>query len=275
LAALDGTPAACHNQDMGTEQNTPRRSSRAAMLLTMFALGGSAVGMVVYQMLQDNTTSSVPDTSGFDIAETDGKSSPSPTGSIQPPPVQTRSRLGVALAPEMKGLRFSADTQPASNASKAAASFAEAVWNNEKKIRNLAVAYTNKHPVIAAYGRDWMSYPDLKKLNDDYMRDRDPIKFMKGVAGSRNFYNLVKKYAAAPPIQSFVQEALAKAPGDAVSSTMRYMEQDGTVKKLVADVTSSIGLPPALLSGAQNNKGKLDEKQIMGRIMEHADSPRF
>lgn len=262
---------------MGTGQDAPRHSSQAALILTVLLLGGSAVGMAVYQMLQDGKTSSVLDPSGFDIAATAEEAVPATAAQ---PATRAQAGLDIAAAPRMGGLRFQdpglgAGARQAPSAPKAAAGFAEAVWNNEKQIRNLAIAYTRKHPDIAAYGREWMSHPDLKKLNDDYMRDRDPIKFMRGVAGSRNFYNLVKKYAGSAPIRGFVQEAMVQAPSESVSSAMQYMEQDGAVKKLVTNVTSSMGLPPALLPGVRNGGGAIDEKKTIGRIIEQADGPRF
>lgn len=225
--------------------------------------------MAAYHMLQQSRSAQPPDASGFDVAaveETEMTSVPAaapsqPTGSLTAPAAT-------------EGLRFGEQGSTRTSPAPAALSFKEAVWNSEKMVRNLAIAYTKKYPLIANYGRDWMSYPDLKKLNDDYMRDRDPVKFMKGVARSKNFGKMVKKYASAPPIQSFVEEALGKAPPQALSASMEYITRDGAVKKLVYDVSASLGLPPGLLAGILGG-GKVDQQKIMGRIMERSENPRF
>lgn len=253
---------------MSQEQTPRRRSSAGSLLLTVLVLGASVVGMAVYQALQQSKSSQPPDAAGFDVADVDE----APASAVSTATPQPQSSL---TAPSrMEGLHFGKQAAAKASPAATALSFKEAVWNNEKLVRNLAIAYTKKYPLIAQYGRDWMSYPDLKKLNDDYMRDRDPVKFMKGVAKSKNFGKLVKKYASAPPIQNFVQEAIGKAPPQTLSTSMEYVTRDGALKQLVYDVSASLGLPPGLLAGMLGG-GKVDEKKIMGRIMEHAESPGF
>lgn len=250
---------------MSQERAPRRRSSMATLLPTVLVLAASAVGTAVYQALQENKSAEPPDATGFDVAAIEEAAAPSASPTAPNPP------KGSLTAPAgTEELRFGEKASPAP----AALSFKEAVWNSERMVRNLAIAYTKKYPLIAHYGRDWMSYPDLKKLNDDYMRDRDPVKFMKGVARSKNFGKIVKKYASAPPIQSFVKEAIGKAPPQALSASMEYATREGAVKQLVYDVSVSLGLPPGLLAGALEG-GAVDQKKIMGRIMEHAEGPSF
>lgn len=148
--------------------------------------------------------------------------------------------------------------------------FREAVAASEARARALAIAYTKRHPSIASYGRDWMSYPDLKKLNDDYMRERDPIKFMRGLARSENFPVLVKKYAADPAVHSFVIDAVKQAPAGLASAAAGYLPEDGSVKGLVGTVADALGLPKAvtagILGGSVDPK-ELGQKQVLDEVL--------
>src|SRR5687767_5419870 len=96
-----------------------------------------------------------------------------------------------------------------------------------------------------------MSYPDLKKLNDDWVRDRDSIKFLRGLAASSNFPKLVKKWAAHPAIQGYAKDALRQAPPDALSAALNFMQGEGLIKAMVENVGGALGLPPAVLAAGQ------------------------
>ena len=60
------------------------------------------------------------------------------------------------------------------------ADFNAAALRAEDKIRALGRKYSDRHAVIRQYGEDWISYPDLKKLRDDFWQDKNPASFMKG-----------------------------------------------------------------------------------------------
>ena len=134
-------------------------------------------------------------------------------------------------------------------------------------MKGMAERYTQKYPSIARYGRDWMNCPDLKKLNDDYMREHDPVKFLRGAAQSRNFARLIAAYATDPAVQSFVREGIAAAPPEVAAKATDVLHEDGLVKGLVNNVVSALGLPPALIAGVLGG-GKVDEKQVLGQILQ-------
>lgn len=140
--------------------------------------------------------------------------------------------------------------------------FRTAIAASESKARALAVAYTKKHPSIAQYGHDWMSYPDLKKLNDDYMRDHDPVKFMKGLSKSENFPKLVKKYAKDPAVHSFIIDAISNAPGELAAAVADYLPAEEVLKGLVGGVAEAMGLPKGVTAGLLGSGAGLDEKSL-------------
>ncbi|MBI5239772.1 MAG: hypothetical protein HY926_04810 [Elusimicrobia bacterium] len=247
-----------------SEEGAPR-SSKGAAILAVLAVAGSAVGVTIYQLSQkEKPTVSA---TGFDIAKTqENRAAADGTLPQRGGPAPDRTMLQTE---DMGAMRFGegGSSAPQQAARKGADSFTEACRKSEGKVQAMAVAYTKRYPSIAQYGRDWMSYPDLKKLNDDYARDRDPIAFLRGVAGSKNFAKLMVKYARDPALQSFVKEAVAKAPGDVTSSAMSLLKEDAVIKKAVINVADALGLPPALTAGVLGG-GKVDEQQVMGQVLQ-------
>jgi hypothetical protein len=169
------------------------------------------------------------------------------------------------LTPEETGVAAASDGRPQAAAKPAAASgasepsaetlmersaqkFKDAIRASEKGFRDLAESYTKRFPSVRQYGKDWMSHPDLRKLNDDYMRDHDPIAFLRGLSASPTFPLLLRKYAGDPALRNFVGESLAKAPVGAVSDSMGYISQDKQIDGFVKDVATKMGVPASTLS---------------------------
>lgn len=246
----------------------PKRSSMATLLLVVLAVGGSAAGVMIYQFLQGNKNPTIADTTGFDIAVADNTGR-SPSPSAQPSKDPKGSGLGM-VTPGMKFGTEPGQAAPPAASQAAAGSFTEAVRACEASVRAYAIAYTKNHPSIAAYGRDWMASPELKKLNDDYMDNHDPVAFMRGVASSKDFGGLIKKYAGDPAVQGFVKGGISQAPPDVMSAGMSLLKEDSAIKGLVSNVGSSLGLPPGMMAGFMGG-GKVDEKQVLGSIMGGAD----
>ena len=250
------------------DEESPRRSSQGAAILAVLAVAGSAVGVMLYQLSQKEKPRT--DIAGFDLAKTQESRPAADSGNPLPgaaAPDRTMLQSG-----DMK-MRFGEGGSPTAQATaqaaaqKATDSFTEACRKSEGKAQALAQAYTKRHRSIAQYGRDWMNYPDLKKLNDDYMRDHDPVAFLRGTARSKNFAQLMVKYARDPALQSLVKEGIAQAPGEVTSSAMSLVKEDNSIKTVVANVAAALGLPPALTAGVLGG-GKVDEQQIMGQVMQ-------
>ncbi|MDD5656300.1 MAG: hypothetical protein PHF00_03495 [Elusimicrobia bacterium] len=217
-------------------QIPPRpRSSWGPAVLAGLVICASSVGILLYQLEQDKKPE--PQTSSsFDLSQLDtsapGNSAPAANPAAQP------QASGLALLKPGLKLRFSrrepAPGTKAPSGQNAAAAFAEAVRRAESQAHALALSYTRRYPSIRQYGRDWMSYPDLKKLNDDYMRDHDPVRFLRGLVRSPNFIPLSRKYAADPAIQSFVKQAIREAPGSLLGAALGFFEQDKPLQDMVA-----------------------------------------
>ncbi|MBI3552186.1 MAG: hypothetical protein HY077_06685 [Elusimicrobia bacterium] len=253
---------------MDEAQPPPQRRSWLAALLVVLAIGGSAVGVFIYQLLQGNRKSSL-DASGFDIAQTTDNT-PRPTST---PVAQPQSSLGV-ISTGLSGIHFGRTAGPGGTpaqqaedaASKAAETFSQLCVRNEAKVRSFAEKYTKQSPTLQKYGREWMSYPDLKKLNDDYMRNHDPIAFLRGLTQSANFPKLVKKYAGDSSMQGFVRDGMKQTPPELLNSGISYMNKDNVVKQLVTKVMESLGIP-AMALGAAPGAGQLDPAKIMGSVL--------
>lgn len=144
-------------------------------------------------------------------------------------------------------------------------SIADAVAKAEGPLRALNRHYDKRYPSFKQFGVDWASYGDLRKLDQEFMRDKDPVKFVRGLAKSKNFPAMVKKYAQDPAIQAFVMDAVKTLPADVKSAATHYATQysksDSAIAKLGSNVLGSLGLPTGLFSGGA--KEPVDAKHVM------------
>jgi len=253
------------------DEQTPRRSGIGVALLAGLVISGSAIGVMLWQLSQKEKPAS--DAAGFDLTHAQERAqtpaTPLPAGRQAPEPsglslLQVGNMGGKVRVAEGGGGTQNPAPKPAANAS-AAASFTDSVRRNEPKARDLAVSYTKRYPVISRYGRDWMGYPDLKKLNDDYMRDHDPVKFLHGLARSEHFGKLVLTYAKDPAVQSFVKEVVREAPGEVTAAACDLLDQDGMLRALLSNTAKTMGLPESFTAALM---GKVDQKQVMGQVMQ-------
>jgi hypothetical protein len=147
------------------------------------------------------------------------------------------------------------------------AEFTAQTRKNEGVVRAFAERMTRKYPAIRRYGRDWMSRPDLKKLNDDYMRNHDPVAFAVALTKAPSLGWLVRKYAASPAIKEFIVEGIKEAPEDLRAAGLDILSNDGVIKGLVTNVVGSIGLPPSLMAMIGGDGSKVDQKKLMTDLM--------
>jgi hypothetical protein len=244
----------------------PKRSWLSVLLLVL-ALGGSAVGVYIYQTIQSNRKTEL-DASGFDVAQTINKPAALPSGSSASPEEQSNM---MTVQTGLPGIHFARGSNPSApgaqdQGAKTAEDFAQLCRANEAKVRSFAIAWTRKSVVLQAYGKEWMSYPDLKKLNDNYMRDHDPVSFLRGLAHSDNFSTMVKRYAGQPDIQHAAQEGMKQAPPELFNSALAYANKDSIITQMVDKVAQSLGLPPGIL-GSGPGGGQVDSGKIMESVM--------
>ena len=242
------------------DQQPPRRTSGAAAWLTGLLLAGSAVGVMFWQLSQKQKPLAF--TPGLDSVAPQDRSQPAPYPAAAPQsgldmvkpgaaPQAPARVLGVPALPAKENARPEAAARQGEPQS-AAPAFTDAVRRSEAKARALAIGYTKRYPVILHYGQDWMSKPDLKKLNDDYMADHDPVKFLRGLAGSPSFPELTAKYARDPAVQAFAKEALQQAPRELLSASSDLLVEDGGLRALLSDAGQALGLPSSLTNGLKD-----------------------
>ncbi len=235
---------------------TPRRSNVGIALLAALLIAGSAAGVMLWQLSQKEAP--VAADFGLDAV------SPRPDGPAAAP-AAARSGLemidlgapptGPALrapseAPAPPGQGAIGQVRQAGGSAESA--FREAVRRSEARARDLAIQYTQRYPAIAQYGKDWMSRPDLKKLNDDYAADHDPVKFLRGLARAPSAPELAAKYAGDPAVRAFVKDALAGAPKELLGAASDMLVEDGLVRGLAADVGGALGLPKDFTDGLKD-----------------------
>ncbi len=131
------------------------------------------------------------------------------------------------------------------------ADFNESALKAEEQVRALGRKYSDRYPVIRQYGEDWISYPDLKKLRDDFWRDKNPAQFMRGLAASENFPKLAKKYIASPEIHAFIRDAITQAPGDLMSAAAGFLGQEKSVNQVVNGVAKEMGISTEMLDSGK------------------------
>jgi len=74
---------------------------------------------------------------------------------------------------------------------------------------------------IKKWKNDFLSYPDLKKINDDYYnKDGSAINFIRRTLGSPNFGRVVKKNINKPDVHSFLMSMMGSPSVTKASKTM-------------------------------------------------------
>lgn len=262
-------------------------SGRKGGIIVALVVGGSAVGVVGWYM-STNRAGPAIDASGFDLSTAPQSSRRAAPVASARPSEQPGSSLdmlhgdaGVRIGDTGSSGQAAAPA-PAKDTDKKAAAhadFKEQAHKYEADVQRFAMKMTKKYPVIRQYGKDWMSHPDLKKLNDDYARNRDPLAFIVGLAKAPSLGAMVKKYAGSPEIIEFVTQGLKEAPADLTGSAMDVLSNDKVTKSLVANIANGIGLPPSvtgMISGG-GDASKVDQKTIVSDMMnspamkEHAE----
>lgn len=248
--------------------------TRGAGLLALAALIASA-GAGWY-FLNDRGDSTV-DSGGFDVSAT------SKPRAAAPPPAVAESAPAASGLSLVKGGAEALDAGPAAAPAPAAPAAPGAPARSLPEARGEFIAQARKHeadviafagrltaqsPVIRRYGYDWMQHPDLRKLNDDYMRNHDPIAFILGLSKAPSFGAMVKRYAGAPEIRAAVVLGMTKeVPTELIQSGLDVLRQDPAIKSVVAGVAPGLGLPPgmtAVLSSA--DAGAFDKAKAAAEL---------
>lgn len=245
-------------------------------IIAVAAVAAAGVGVVIYQASQGREEHAALNTSGFDVSQVDD--APRRVASAMPGRPQQGSSLGmitgtmgIGQAPTGESAGQTQAGSPAGAPARAddAATFSQMVREREKPVEGLTRAYMKRSQVFQQYGREWMSHPDLKKLNDEYMKNHDPIAFLRGLASSPSFPGMVKKYAHDPNMQGYVKDVISKAPQGMISSGLGMARKESLVEKLMDSVMGAMGLPRGIFGSADNKP--VDQSAVMSSMMNNPD----
>jgi hypothetical protein len=242
-------------------------------MLVALALSASAAGVLAWHLIANRSHNQI-DTSGFDLTATPDSRRRPIVVNTTPDPNQSSSLVMLKSDPGVRVAGSGSTPAPSAAAKtspkeKASLSLRNSMIKNERFIEAFGRRMEARYPSIGNYGRDWAAAPDLRALRDQYWRDRDPIKFAYGLAQSKSFGRLIKKYAADPGVRAFVMEGVKQAPADLLGAAGQVFQNDRVVKDLVKGVTSSLGLPPSLTAFLGDDNAKApDQNQVLSEIMQ-------
>ncbi|MDE2491700.1 MAG: hypothetical protein KGM24_12710 [Elusimicrobia bacterium] len=258
------------------------RSGRAGGLIVAVVVAGSFAGVGGWYLLSNRPGPPIS-TAGFDLSSTPKAVGPAPVlpaDDRTPAPQSGLSMLKGGEGISVAGEGGAPPPSSAGGASGAAAAspkdqsrddFKANARKDEAVVRAYAEKMTREHPSLLAYGRDWMSHPDLRKLNDDYMRDHDPVAFLTGLARAPSFGPMMHKWAGDPAIRQFIVQGVSQAPAELTSSAMGLLSNDGAIKSVVSSVAAGVGLPPSLVAMIDGgDPSKVDQTKVVGDIMNRA-----
>jgi len=258
-------------QSADSPKHRTRGAAVAAGAFAVLAAGASL--LVYYRYRQEVKNSSTTNLSGFDIAQTQIPAEPQSPVSQAPTAAPQPADAGLNMI--RGGFPQPPQNIAASPAQQTAMSLAAACRAHGSEVQALALAYTKKYPIIAQYGRDWMSYPDLRKLAYGYAKNQDPISFIKGVAASPDFRILVRKYAAQPAIQSFAKDVVTHAPADVLSAASNYLNDNRNMTSLADTVLTALGLPPGIIGASGSGSPQINTgAMIQGLLNNPPNQPQ-
>ena len=256
------------------------RTGRSGGIFVAVLVAGSAVAVGGWYLLTNRGGAAI-DGSGFDLSAAPAHR-PAAVASASPLPQAPVSSLGMMKADENVSFSGPAGPAPAPGAAakpaggapatkteEAHMGFIEAARRHEADVQRWAMKMTNKYAVVRQYGKDWMSYPDLRKLNDDYARNHDPIAFMVGLSHAPNLGTMMKKYAGIPEMRDVVMNGMKESPPELTASALEVVQNDRTMKDLVSNIAGGMGLPPtvtAMINGG-GDPSKMDQTKMANDVM--------
>lgn len=279
-----------HNEAMSDEPQ--HKTSRLGVIFVVLAVGGSAIGVAGWHLMSNRSAGL--DTSGFDMSTApdaaESKAPPSfPAGAPSAAAPAAPNSLGMVKGGEgvtivgagtsgtskpapAKAGQAGATANPSDPRQAAALSFKEAAIKNHRTVDAFVRRMEKKHPSLTRYGKDWAASPELRALRDQYWKDKDPLKFAYGLAKSKDFSALVRKYGGDPAIRDVLITGIKEAPPSLTGAVGGLFQNDGAVKGLVNTVVKAVGLPASLVGFLDGGDAKpVDQNQVMADIMASDD----
>lgn len=269
------------------------QTSRAGVIFVAVAVGGSAIAVAGWHLLSNRGAGI--DTSGFDMSSApDPAQSPipafRPSATAGAEPVQQTS-LGMVKGdksitivsagastpkPAASGAASGAAAGSPSDKEDANATMKSAAAKYEKLVYNFVRRMEAKHPSITQFGKDWAASPELRAVRDQYWKEKDPLKFAYGVAKSKDFSGLVKKYAGDAGIRDALMTGIKESPPDLTAAAGGILKSDTVAKGLVTSVVKAVGLPASLTGMIDGSDTKApDQNAVMADIMNNPEMKKL
>ena len=141
--------------------------------------------------------------------------------------------------------------------------------NKMKEVAEKLVELSKNPETLAAANQ---SYSELRALRDQYWKEKDPLKFAYGLARSKDFAKLIRKYGNDPGIRDVLISGIKEAPPSLTGAVGGLFQNDNAVKGLVNTVVKAVGLPASLVGFLDGGDSKPpDQNQVMSEIMNSDD----
>lgn len=245
-------------------QNTePGRSSRLGALIVLVAIGGSAVGVLIYQAGQSREKRAV-DTRGFDIAQAP-PSAPSPAAEAAPraarPAAGTEMlRVPIGELPTGRPRAVPAVPDAAREREKEfLRKYDGAIRDHQGRLGAITQNYYKTHPIVRQVDAEFGKLPRYMEVLGRYRKDRDAYQFARDAIALPEVRGLVSKYLSKPEAWKaglgMISEALRQPPPKPISEEMkRFFTGDKAMSSYVEafgqEVASNV---PAMISGLPPN----------------------
>lgn len=217
-------------------------------ILVAALLGAVVTGIFLYYRSAGREDTMAPNDFNFQTVKALPKDAPPAGGPASGASMPTGSPLPWGVLP---GPKPAGGHKAAKGMASARTRVKELAQGQEARVAGLAMKYTRRHAVIREYGQEWMSHPDLRRLNMDYIRDRDAVKFAFGAASSANFSALVQKYAGRREMHAFIIDVIAGIPGELMAALSDYLHQDRQAKALAQRFAATAELPPGVVASLE------------------------
>jgi hypothetical protein len=178
------------------------------------------------------------------------------------PPVQTES-------PGAKKKTRSAPRPPRTDSARSMRDVSAAERRKVKRAKGFYYALKRdarfrNSKVLTDWKKEFLSHSDLRKINAEYQKDRDAIKFMVKMVGSSNFRGMFGKYMLKEEMRGFVKEMAGSAVVKAAADTFLADANMGALAKHLGFAKNKMeGKSPNSVSALEGLRGNEDYRNAL------------
>ena len=193
----------------------PRQSSQSPVFFLLALIFGLGVLLGVWRFYQAKQIKNEDlETSGFEVSSAPEYSEPSPP-SAHENVIKRKDRLDYLIKED----RTTIVKQRSNPTPSAAHRLSPLETRKAKKIFKAVRFYYDlknserfkNSDFVREWKKDFFSYDDLRKVNAEYQKDRDALRFMVNMTKSPNFKELLSKHFKRPDSQDFLR-SMTKSP---------------------------------------------------------------